>query len=95
MNILKIILAVILGIAGLYFIIINAIITYKVYIKKEAMPSITPFLGGILVSAAILIVFREKWFLIFIPLVLDLGCIPTIVGVIYLILKELCIKGKK
>ena len=88
MSILKIILAVILGIAGLYFIIINAIITYKVYIKKEKMPSITPFLGGILVSAAILIVFSEKWFLIFIPLVLDLGCIPTIVGVIYLILKE-------
>ena len=95
MNILKIILAVIFGIAGLYFIIINAIISYNVYIKKEEMPSITPFLGGILVSAAILIAFREKWFLIFIPLVLDLGCIPTIVGVIYLILKELCIKEKK
>lgn len=89
MSALKIIAAVILGIAGVYFIIINAIITYKVYIKKVEMPSITPFIGGILLSIVILMFFREKWFLIFIPLLLDIGCIPTILGVIYLILKEL------
>lgn len=88
MSALKIIAAVILGIAGGYFIIINAIITYKVYIKKVEMPSITPFIGGILLSIVLLMFFSEKWFLIFIPLLLDIGCIPTILEVIYLILKE-------
>lgn len=79
-KIICVICAVILGSLGLFFIIINAVLFYKGWIKKEKCPSRTPFLGGIFCAAAILLVVDKKYyFLAIIPMLLDWGCIPTII----------------
>ena len=84
---------VILGGLGVYFIVINSTIFWKTWIKKEACPSVMPFLGGLFADAAILIaVGKDYWFLCLIPLVLDWGCIPAVIRFIYVLYREMKIK---
>lgn len=82
----KIIFAVLLSVQGLIFIIGNAGIFWKGWIKKEKCPSVMPLLGGIFCAAAILLVVDKKYyFLAIIPMLLDWGCIPAIVRLVIFI----------
>lgn len=55
------ILDIILGIMGVFFIIINAIIFYKAYVKREKSPSVSPFLGGISGAFAMFLVLTDQY----------------------------------
>lgn len=85
----KIICAVLLGVQGLIFIIGNAGIFRKGWIKKEHCPSVMPLLGGIFCAAAILLVVDKKYyFLAIIPMLLDWGCIPMVIRLIIFLIRH-------
>lgn len=89
---IKIIIAVLLGIQGLIFIIGNAVIFYKTWVKKvgdkEYVPSVMPFWGGIFCAAAVLIAFgAEYWYIAVIPMLLDWGCIPAVIRLVIVFFK--------
>jgi hypothetical protein len=67
----------ILLLASLWLCFLNAQVFYKLYIRKEHAPSWIPLLGGILgVFALLLIPLNIAHKLSWLPLVLDLGCLP-------------------
>ena len=74
------VIIIVLSLISLFFIIGNGWIFYKAWIKKEHSPSVTPFLGGLFGGADVLLIpDNPYWFLCLFPMILDYGCIPTIV----------------
>ncbi|MGN0691719.1 MAG: hypothetical protein ACI4K7_05175, partial [Oscillospiraceae bacterium] len=81
---------IILSLISLFFIIGNGWVFYKAWIKKEHCPSVTPFLGGLFGAAAVLLIPDDPyWFLCFIPMLLDYGCIPTVVLFVITFLRDI------
>lgn len=68
-------------IIGLFFIVTNWCIFWRGWIKKRPpYVSPNPFIGGIFTAIGILLIpCNEMWYLCFIPLFADLGCIPLII----------------
>ncbi len=83
---------VICFIIGLFFIITNARIFWRNYVKKQSdVPYVSenPLIGGIFTALAILLIpNNEWWYLCFIPLLLDWGCVPLIIRIIIFCIKH-------
>lgn len=80
---------VILGAISLFFIIINWIIFWNNWIAKKKWVSEAPFIGGLLGGLTVLIIVGlDYWYLVFIPMILDWGCIPAIVRLIIVMVHE-------
>lgn len=93
-ELVKTIISVLLGVQGIIFIIGNAMIFWKTWIKrsgdKEYVPSVMPFLGGIFCAAALLIVFgAEYWYIAVIPMLLDWGCIPAVIRFVIVFFRDM------
>ncbi|MDE6593243.1 MAG: hypothetical protein K2K57_09310 [Oscillospiraceae bacterium] len=83
------ILALISGALGIYFIICNGIIFWRVWIKKIHSPSVMPFLGGLLAGAAVLLLTTGEYSLLcIIPMLLDWGCISAVIRCLYCLIKK-------
>lgn len=77
MTALQYTLGIVLGSAGLWLIVINWLIFWKMQIRKEHAPSWTPLLGGALLYTAITIWPENplRWIAAF-AFVLDWGSVP-------------------
>jgi hypothetical protein len=79
---IQIILAIVLGIFGIYIIIMNWCILWM-YIVKKKSSSIGGFLGGLLLCIAIMIIPNNPypWLGLF-AFIIDLGSLPSLICVI-------------
>ena len=83
------ILGFIILLFGIFVIIGNDWIFYKVYIKKENPPSIGFLIGSICAVLGIFIIFpKEYWWIAIIPVLLDYGGIYSVFYLIYSLLHD-------
>lgn len=83
MNIIRYILSVLLGILGLYIIVMNwFIVFYNIKNRNnKKYVSLGPLLGGISLCIAIVLIPNNRYvWLCLLPLFIDVGCLPSIIG---------------
>ncbi len=92
LEVLRWIVTGILAILGGWAIIANYVIVIRWYLKKQS-GSIAPLLGGVLVSLAMITFPIEgisKWW--WLPFVIDLGCLASLVGFLYAVFVLKCFR---
>lgn len=86
-ELLRWILAGLLGLVGCWLIVLNFSVVYLWYVRREHH-SFIPLLGGCLAALAMLAcplpgVVRFAW----IPLIVDLGCLFSVLGFVYAVVR--------
>ena len=80
---------IVTGFLFVFFTFINWRIVYIGRVKKEKAASPAPLLGGLSGAILMLALFgKEHPFLIFLPFLLDYGCIPLIVEFVIVLITD-------
>ncbi|MBQ3918349.1 MAG: hypothetical protein II695_01625, partial [Oscillospiraceae bacterium] len=81
---------IVTGFLFVFFTFINWRIVYIGRVKKEKAASPAPLLGGLSGAILMLALFgKEHPFLIFLPFLLDYGCIPLFVEFLVVVVRDI------
>ncbi len=86
-------LAVPLLLIGVWIIVSGWVLVFQWFIQKKHS-SITPLVGGLLTTLGLLLMpsgYRTLWWM---PLVVDVGCIPSLVLVLIHVLRRYLRRGR-